>query len=542
MADPDPAGPPPPANSRSPLWLGGVLFLVTLAASAWFVDQMVEFGERVEQQHGLGVVNTAAALLQPGEVAALRGQPADAGSPAHDAVRADLRSVRDANPEFRFVYLMRPLPGRSDRFVFLADAEDPGSSDYSAPGDLYEGPSDELRNVVETGRPVFSGVVQDEWGSFVSALTPVNDADGRLIAVLGIDIAQDSWLDTQARYRSFGLTIAGLVLALVALFLVGLQLQRQAAQRMARLGHRLAEQLRELEQAQEGLRLADIVVRHTSEAIMVLDPRMHVVSVNPAFERLTGRRAVDVIGQLPPTLAQEPALMSRVMAAINAGDHWEDEVWGTRPDGTRYPVSALAEVVRDEDGGIAHFVVVLHDVSAQKELEARLRELSATDGLTRIANRRAFDEALLREWERALRSGGPLSVVMADIDFFKRYNDQYGHVAGDACLQQVAAALQAGVRQGGDLVARYGGEEFVVVLPGADEAAARAVAESLRQRVQALALPHEGNPATGVVTISLGVATCAPVRGREPTALVDAADRQLYRAKAGGRNRVEAAD
>ena len=542
MADSAPAGPQPPANPRSPLWLGGALFVVTLLASVWFVGQMVEFGERVEHQHGLGVANTAAALLDPGEVALLRGQPEDAGTPAHDAVRADLRGVLDANPEFRFVYLMRPLPGRTDRFVFLADAEDPASPDYSAPGDVYDGPSDELRHVVETGRPVFSGIVHDEWGSFVSALMPVRDAEGRLTAVLGIDIAQDSWLDTQARYRSFGLAISGLVLALVALFLVGLHLQRQAAQRMARLGRRLSLQLQEIEQAQEGLRMADVVVRHTSEAIMVLDPQMRVLSVNPAFERLTGRRAADVIGQVPPTLAREADLRARVVAAIEAGNHWEDEIWGMREDGTRYPVNAFAEVVRGGDGGIEHFVVVLHDVSAQKELEERLRELSATDGLTHIANRRAFDEALVREWERALRNGGPLSVIMADIDFFKRYNDQYGHVAGDVCLQQVAAALKAGVRQGGDLVARYGGEEFVVVLPGADEGAARAVAESLRHRVESLALPHEGNPGVGVVTISLGVATCLPSRDRQPTALVELADKQLYRAKAGGRNRVEAAD
>ncbi|HBD20850.1 MAG TPA: hypothetical protein DC063_12710 [Arenimonas sp.] len=541
MADPDPAGPPPPVNSRSPLWLGGVLFLVTLAASAWFVDQMVQFGERVEHHHGLGLASTAAALLNPDEVAALRGHPDDSGTATHAAVRAKLRAVLEANPEFRFVYLMRPVTGRLNEFVFLADAEDPGSADYSAPGDLYSGPSDDLRTVAESGRAVFSGVVIDEWGSWVSALAPVHDAEGRLVAVLGVDMALEAWLDTQARYRSFGLTIAGLVLALVALFLVVLQLQRQAAQRMARLGHRLATQLSELEAAQEGLRMADIVVRNTSEAIMVLDPQMRIASVNSAFERLTGRRAGDVIGQLPPTLTQDPALLARIKSAIDAGDHWEGEVWGFHPDGTRYPVGALAEVVRDDAGAITHFVVVLQDVSAQKELEERLREMSATDGLTHIANRRAFDEALVREWERALRSGGPLSVIMADIDFFKRYNDQYGHVAGDACLQQVAAALKAGVRQGGDLVARYGGEEFAVVLPGADEDAARAVAEALRQRVQALALPHDGNPATGVVTISLGVATCAPVRGREPTALVEAADRQLYRAKEGGRNRVEAA-
>ncbi|WP_374473174.1 diguanylate cyclase domain-containing protein [Arenimonas sp.] len=541
MADSAPAGPQAPPTTRSPLWLGGVLFLVTLAASAWFVGQMVGYGERIEHQHGLSVANTTAALLDPGEVAALRGEPGDAGTPAHDAVRADLRAVLESNPEFRFVYLMRPLPGRTDRFVFLADGEDPTSPDYSAPGDVYEGPSHDLRRVVESGQSLFSGVVHDEWGSFVSALAPVTDAEGRLLAVLGIDIEQHTWMDTQARYRSFGLAISGLVLALVALFLVGLQLQRQAAQRQAGLGQRLAEQLGELQLAQEGLRMADIVVRKTSEAIMVLDPQMRIVSVNPAWERLTGLRGADVVGLMPPSLTRDPALLARLKAAIDEGDHWEGEVWGQRPDGTRYPTGALAEVVRDDAGAITHFVVVLQDVAAQKELEERLRELSATDGLTHIANRRAFDDALVHEWERALRNGGPLSVVMADIDFFKRYNDQYGHVAGGVCLQQVAAALKAGIRQGGDFVGRYGGEEFVVVLPGADADAARAVAESLRQRVEALALPHEGNPATGVVTISLGVATCEPVRGREPTTLVEAADKQLYRAKQGGRNRVEAA-
>jgi len=368
----------------------------------------------------------------------------------------------------------------------------------------------------------------------------VFDGQGVMVALLGVDMAQAEWLAAQDRYRGFALAVAGLVLSLVALFLLGLHLQRRGALRLAALGRELAQRVDELERAQNELRLADVVVRHTSEAIAVLDPELRILQVNPAFERLTGRPAAEVIGRLPPALLEDPALRERVAAAIAAGDHWDDEMVATRPDGSRYTVGALAEAVRDPEGRIAHFVVLLHDLSAQKQVEERLRELSATDGLTGIPNRRAFDEALVREWERALRAGGPLSVVMADIDFFKRYNDRYGHLAGDACLRQVAAALKAGVRQGGDLAARYGGEEFVVVLPGADAAAARQVAESLRRRVEALALPHADNPGGAVVTISLGVATTQPARDQAPTALVDQADQALYRAKAGGRNRVEA--
>jgi diguanylate cyclase (GGDEF)-like protein/PAS domain S-box-containing protein len=537
MPSHDPQVPQLPEATRSPLWFGALLFTVALLASVWFVGKMGRLGESLEHRHGLGLVQTSAALFDAGKVASLAGQPGDAGTPAHEAISARLRAIQEANPEFRFVYLMRPLDAGGQRFVFLADAEDPSSPDYSAPGDVYEGPTDELRAVFESGQPVFSGAVEDDWGTWVSALAPIRH-QGRVVAVLGVDMAHEDWLDVQQRYRRFGMIIAGLGLALVALFLVGLQLQRRAGERAAALGRQIADQLDRLEQAQEGLRLADVVVRSTSEAIMVLDPEFRVLQVNPAYERLSGRRADDVLGKVPPAMLADATLAQDISAAIAAGDHWHQEIWATRPDGSRYPVGALAEVVRDATGGIEHFIVVLQDLSSQKALEERLRELSATDGLTRIANRRSFDEGLQREWERGIRQGTPLSVVMADIDFFKRYNDSYGHVAGDVCLQQVAAALKAGVRQGGDLVARYGGEEFAVVLAGADADAARAVAEALRAEVESLALPHAGNPGPGVVTISLGVATLQPSHDDPPTRLVELADQQLYRAKAGGRNRV----
>mgnify|MGYP006152005783 CR=1 FL=1 len=213
MPGTDPAIPTVPEQSRSPLWLGGVLLLVAAMASFWFVGQLSRFGETIEHRHGVAVVSTAAALLDTAEIAALRGDASDAGTPTHDAVRTRLQAVRAANPEFRFVYLMRPVRPGSDRFVFLADAEDPASPDYSAPGDVYEGPTDELRAVFESGQPVFSGAVEDDWGTWVSALAPIRH-EGRVVAVLGVDMAHEDWLDVQQRYRRFGMIIAGLGLAL----------------------------------------------------------------------------------------------------------------------------------------------------------------------------------------------------------------------------------------------------------------------------------------------------------------------------------------
>jgi diguanylate cyclase (GGDEF)-like protein len=178
------------------------------------------------------------------------------------------------------------------------------------------------------------------------------------------------------------------------------------------------------------------------------------------------------------------------------------------------------------------------DALAQKRLEERLRELSATDGLTMVANRRTFDEALEREWHRAMRSGEPLSLIMADIDLFKPYNDLYGHVAGDHCLKQVATAIADCAKRSGDLVARYGGEEFAVILPRTDEAAAHEIAERIRQRVEALGIIHDGNPKSGRVTISLGISTRTPPQSADFISLMESADMALYRAKESGRNAV----
>ena len=171
-----------------------------------------------------------------------------------------------------------------------------------------------------------------------------------------------------------------------------------------------------------------------------------------------------------------------------------------------------------------------------EDANRQLATLSTTDSLTGLANRRKFDEVWHTEWQRCARQQAPLAVIMLDVDFFKRYNDHYGHQAGDACLQQVASILANGVHRAGELVARYGGEEFVLVLPHTSAAEAHAGAERIRAAVQAAAIAHADSPLGPVVTVSLGLAAGLPHADTHPEHLLRAADAALYQAKAQGRN------
>jgi len=166
-----------------------------------------------------------------------------------------------------------------------------------------------------------------------------------------------------------------------------------------------------------------------------------------------------------------------------------------------------------------------------------LKRLTSLDGLTGIPNRRHFDSVLLREWRRAMRTGEELSILMCDIDFFKQYNDTYGHQNGDECLRQIAQTLTHAMDRGGDLVARYGGEEFIAVLPATSLSGASFVAEQMRKAISQLNIAHPGTPFS-MVTASFGVASAVAMPETDPQDLVGAADLALYKAKHRGRNRV----
>jgi diguanylate cyclase (GGDEF)-like protein len=205
----------------------------------------------------------------------------------------------------------------------------------------------------------------------------------------------------------------------------------------------------------------------------------------------------------------------------------------------------VVHVVRSKDGMVEALIGFMFDISERKKTEERLlalqkelQDLSFKDGLTGVANRRRFDSLFDVEWNAARRNQQPLSLIMFDIDFFKQYNDCYGHIQGDDCLKRVAQALKSGAARPRDFLARYGGEEFALVLPETDERGAESVALRCRDALAAEEILHETSPVAKVVTVSIGVGSLVPPLDGQPVQFIEEVDKRLYRAKLGGRNRL----
>jgi diguanylate cyclase (GGDEF)-like protein len=213
---------------------------------------------------------------------------------------------------------------------------------------------------------------------------------------------------------------------------------------------------------------------------------------------------------------------------------------------------SLLQLLCDQLAGVVHLSSLNRKLSETtdeleqsnrrlSEMNRALVELSTVDSLTGLANRRQFDRVLDLEWRRAVRATAPLALLLVDIDFFKRYNDTYGHLRGDAALAEVAKAIAGSFSRAGDVVARYGGEEFAALLPATGAEAALELAEQARVRVEARGIPHAGSESGRPLTVSLGVVSLVPDGQSPPSSLIEAADRALYEAKASGRNCIRIA-
>ncbi|WP_349016918.1 diguanylate cyclase [Pseudomonas sp. UYIF39] len=228
-------------------------------------------------------------------------------------------------------------------------------------------------------------------------------------------------------------------------------------------------------------------------------------------------------------LKADPATQGIPIIFITAQQQESDEVLGLE-------LGAVDFITKPINTTIVRARVRTHlTLKLQSDL---LRSMALMDGLTGVANRRKFNEDILAAWRLCFREQKPLSLILVDVDYFKRYNDRYGHQAGDDCLKSVAQTLSETVRRPYDLVARYGGEEFACVLPNTVLSGAVEIAERMQERVRTLGIEHSASDVDRVVTISLGVATLTPTRDLEFQALIEAADKQLYEAKNAGRARV----
>ena len=204
----------------------------------------------------------------------------------------------------------------------------------------------------------------------------------------------------------------------------------------------------------------------------------------------------------------------------------------------------VVHVVR-ENGVTKKLIGFMFDISERKQLEDELLEannklkvISYQDGLTGLANRRLYDKTLEEEWNRALRSQSPVSMILVDIDRFKEFNDHYGHLEGDQCLQRIAEVLNGFTKRYGDLCVRYGGEEFVLLLPNTEAHTIVVLAEKIRESIESMEIPHEFSGVSQYVTVSIGVASVIPEVGQLSSTLFLEADKMLYQAKQNNRNCV----
>lgn len=319
----------------------------------------------------------------------------------------------------------------------------------------------------------------------------------------------------------------------------------------ARMARRLRAREEHIVAMQQEIAISEghhrLLAENVNDMIVRYSPELRRLYVSPACRDLLGYEPEELVAKHPRDLMHpddQGALDQSLFERLLAGNTTARASYRAMHKDGRY-IWIETSFRRLEDG--SGFVGAVRDVSERKALEAqledanrRLRVLAREDGLTRLANRRRFDEALGEEYRRAMRVGSPLAVIMIDADRFKAFNDTYGHPAGDACLQALAGVLNSRCRRPADLPARYGGEEFVLLLPNTDAAGGLIVAECIRAAVRDLAIPHAGSE-FGIATVSVGVAALVPGCSHGPAALVEAADAALYEAKRAGRNVVRSA-
>jgi diguanylate cyclase (GGDEF)-like protein/PAS domain S-box-containing protein len=296
-----------------------------------------------------------------------------------------------------------------------------------------------------------------------------------------------------------------------------------------------------------------LMVENVADVIVRGDPSFRRTYVSPAAREVLGYEPAELIGGHGLDLVH-PDDHGRVKAAIAelgpAQPRLTFMLRMRRKDGSYIWIGSSYRHL-PQDGGV---VAVLRDIAKYKAVEVELADtneklidanltlqaLVNRDGLTGLANRRCFDTQLAEEFRRACRQGDPLALVLLDVDYFKLFNDRYGHQAGDDCLRRICAEVVSVLRRPGDLAARYGGEEIAVLLPATDQNGAIVIAGQVREAVAALRIEHLGSP-YGIATVSAGAWAVVPAVSDSAADLVAGADRALYEAKLAGRNMVRGA-
>jgi diguanylate cyclase (GGDEF)-like protein/PAS domain S-box-containing protein len=319
------------------------------------------------------------------------------------------------------------------------------------------------------------------------------------------------------------------------------QLLRKKALEEKKLNEKLTKEIDERRVIEEKLKLNTLIINNTRDAVVITDSRGFIESINPAFTQIAGFTAEEVVGRHIRILKsgrQSKEFYQSLWDQLNRDDYWKGEFINKKPDDSLIVVESSITAIRNREGKVVNYVSIFRDITQRKKYEEELEIQSRTDPLTGLFNRRTFDETLDLQWRICLHNGSFISVLMIDVDFFKNYNDAYGHQSGDDCLVKIAGVLRSNVRRADDIVARYGGEEFVIVLTNTNVERVNIIAESILSEIRSLNIPHSASGVANHITLSMGIATVIPTINLSPDRLIEIADNALYQAKKNGRNRI----
>lgn len=294
-------------------------------------------------------------------------------------------------------------------------------------------------------------------------------------------------------------------------------------------------------QAEEARVLYEKVFQNTQQAVMITDQNSTILLVNEAFSNITGYSFKDVIGKKPTMLSsgkhQAPFYKKLWDDILNKGQ-WEGELWNKRKNGEIYPEFLNISAIRNSYGNVTNYVAIFTDITDSKNREMQFAKMSLHDSLTGIGNRRAFDRYLQEKWEILSEIQEPISLILLDIDYFKQYNDNYGHIAGDIALIKVAKAIEGSIELDMAMATRYGGEEFAIVLPQISAEKAYELANKICSQIEQLKIEHRYSPIKEVISVSCGVSSLIPSKENDKKQLIGFADEALYEAKKAGRDGV----
>lgn len=328
---------------------------------------------------------------------------------------------------------------------------------------------------------------------------------------------------------------------------------RKLQKRLSEQNHQLQEENIRRKRVQDALRESReryrLLAENSTDIIARLSPEGVYQYVSPACRTLLGYKIEEMIGRTVHEFCHPEDL--ELLNAYDSGSQKQDTrsiitYRVRRQDNSYIWLETTNKVVVGPKAGTAkEIIAVARDVTGRKEAEEalhranqELQRLANLDGLTQVANRRRFNQYLAQEWKRMCQAQLPLSLILCDIDYFKHYNDAYGHQAGDECLQQVTQTINSVVKRPGDLVARYGGEEFAIILPNTNANGVIHVAKSIQTDIQRLKIEHRQSEIEEYITLSLGVSCVVPGQDSLPDTFVATVDKALYEAKAQGRNRI----